>query len=757
MNVSCEKCNTDYDLEESRIGESGLTVKCTHCGHIFEVHGEEDDPFSDGPLGSMEIETPKLGAWRVRRRSGEELSFDDFATLRRWIVERRVAREDQISKTGDNWKPIGSIIELASLFDDAGPLIEAPPRAEDGPPPPVAREDLLDVDDSRLAGLDAKSDLIASSMFDPMEIKSALDSRETPREELSAAPAIISAEDDLDMLRPPPLPARNTRTRPASGPPPVVQAPPRRFSDRSSMHARLPAPPRRPSGARIGSRESVVGRPPPRASVNRLPAHRDSVPNLRAVDAGVPRRRESMVGPRRRLPPGAHPGGPGAPGGPGGRPAAPGELGMSFEGEAPPAYVNQANGGTGRGFLMGVLTMLALAGVGYFVYDNYIKPDEGTVVAPTPPVTPQGDGVAAALARAEAAYALDTELGLTRSMQAWDEALGALGTPPRDPAQAGRAHIGRAKVALARAEYALVDGDQATVKAQLGTADRALAVARTLGQDVGPLQLAMADYHRINGEVDLARNYLDQVREVPAVAAERALIEAALGLHGGKPAEAADQLGMLAAEVKALPRAAWLHAVALKMAERTAEARGATEALLAVNQGHEPARRLLASLPPAADEVADAGVPDAATPEPDAAAPKPAPKPKPKPKPKPATPTGSFDSLMDRGNALLERGKAREARKHFLAASKARPRSPEPWASLGWCELDARNYQKAIKHFDQALRQNPRYADGMYGQATAYERAGMKTQAKQAYQAYLNVHPRGSKAAIIRRKLANMP
>ena len=74
MNVSCEKCGTDYDLEDSRIGESGLTVKCTHCGHIFQVHGDEDDPFSDSPLASMEIETPKLGAWRVRRRSGEELS-----------------------------------------------------------------------------------------------------------------------------------------------------------------------------------------------------------------------------------------------------------------------------------------------------------------------------------------------------------------------------------------------------------------------------------------------------------------------------------------------------------------------------------------------------------------------------------------------------------------------------------------------------------------------------------------------------------
>ncbi len=748
MNVSCEKCGTDYDLDENRIGESGLTVKCTHCGHIFQVQGEDEDPFSDGPLGSMEIETPKLGAWRVRRRSGEELSFDDFATLRQWIVERRVGREDQISKTGDNWKPIGSIIELASLFDDAGPLLEVPPReGDDAPPPPTRREDLLDVSDVRLAGLDAKSDIVASSMFDPLEIESSI--ADERRDELSAGPAIISAEDEV--LRPPPLPARSARTRPASGPPPVVQPPPRRLSDRSSMHARLPSPPRRPSGARVAGRDSFVGRPPARASANRLPAHRDSVPNLRVADAAVPRRRDSMVGPRRRPPPGpgGHPRGPGHP---------PGELGMTFESEAPPAYAHQSgDGGTGRGFLMGVMTMLALAGVGYFVYDNYIAPRRDAQAPPPPVAEPAGPRVDDILARGRAAYARDTEIGLAEAMQAYDEALSALGTPPADPALAGQAHIGRARVALARAEYALVDGDAAGARIQSGVADRALAVARTLGQDAAGLPLTLADFHRINGEVDLARNYIDQIRSKPEVAADVALIEAALGLHGGDADAAADQLGMLSAEAKARPRAAWLHAVALKMAGRTAEARGAVEALLAVNPGHEPGRRLLASLPPA-----DAPDPDAGPPEPDAAPakpdpePEPEPKPKPKPKPRSETPSGSFDSLMDRGNALLERGKARQARSYFLAASKARPGSPEPWASLGWCELDARNYRKAIRQFDRALRQSSRYADAMYGQATAYERAGMTTQAKQAYQAYLNVHPRGSKAAIIKRKLEGL-
>ncbi|MCA9537336.1 MAG: zinc-ribbon domain-containing protein, partial [Myxococcales bacterium] len=115
MKVNCEKCSTEFEFDDAKIPEAGITVKCTHCGHLFRVEGPDDEVFADAPLGSLDEVVPRTG-WRIRRRNGDELEFDDLATLRQWIVERRVAREDEISKTGESWKPLGSIIELANLF-----------------------------------------------------------------------------------------------------------------------------------------------------------------------------------------------------------------------------------------------------------------------------------------------------------------------------------------------------------------------------------------------------------------------------------------------------------------------------------------------------------------------------------------------------------------------------------------------------------------------------------------------------------------
>ena len=37
MDVRCEKCQTEYELDEARLKPSGVTVKCTHCGHLFHA------------------------------------------------------------------------------------------------------------------------------------------------------------------------------------------------------------------------------------------------------------------------------------------------------------------------------------------------------------------------------------------------------------------------------------------------------------------------------------------------------------------------------------------------------------------------------------------------------------------------------------------------------------------------------------------------------------------------------------------------
>ena len=44
MDVRCEKCMTVYEFDDSKVGEQGVTVKCTQCGNLFKVKRRERTP-----------------------------------------------------------------------------------------------------------------------------------------------------------------------------------------------------------------------------------------------------------------------------------------------------------------------------------------------------------------------------------------------------------------------------------------------------------------------------------------------------------------------------------------------------------------------------------------------------------------------------------------------------------------------------------------------------------------------------------------
>lgn len=123
MDVRCERCKTEYDFDDGRITEAGVTVKCTTCGHIFKVKkkallvtvpakaGEEGHSTAQPVTGNE-----KLKEWKVRQASGNIFTFRELTTLQKWIVERKVTRDDEISLTGESWKRLGNIAELASFF-----------------------------------------------------------------------------------------------------------------------------------------------------------------------------------------------------------------------------------------------------------------------------------------------------------------------------------------------------------------------------------------------------------------------------------------------------------------------------------------------------------------------------------------------------------------------------------------------------------------------------------------------------------------
>ncbi|HNN51756.1 MAG TPA: tetratricopeptide repeat protein [Pseudomonadota bacterium] len=51
-----------------------------------------------------------------KRNSSQVLRCPDLLTLRQWIAEKRLTRDDEVSRTGQKWRKMGTIVEFESLF-----------------------------------------------------------------------------------------------------------------------------------------------------------------------------------------------------------------------------------------------------------------------------------------------------------------------------------------------------------------------------------------------------------------------------------------------------------------------------------------------------------------------------------------------------------------------------------------------------------------------------------------------------------------
>src|SRR5215813_4061649 len=107
MDVRCERCNAEYSLEESRITEAGVSVKCSRCGNIFMVRRkavvvtEPWPPLEGRPAAQESVAGEKAGGergqqWRVRQANGNLITFRELTTLQKWIAERKLSRDDEI-------------------------------------------------------------------------------------------------------------------------------------------------------------------------------------------------------------------------------------------------------------------------------------------------------------------------------------------------------------------------------------------------------------------------------------------------------------------------------------------------------------------------------------------------------------------------------------------------------------------------------------------------------------------------------------
>lgn len=141
MNIVCENCNTVYRFDASKIPPGGKKVKCSNCQHIFmamptseeadlrtlepDAESAGDDPeMEQGADGDVDVPRGRAdgegGDKRKQRlllrQDGTRYAVSDLATLQRWIVERRVTREAELSLDGEVWEKVAERMDLLPFF-----------------------------------------------------------------------------------------------------------------------------------------------------------------------------------------------------------------------------------------------------------------------------------------------------------------------------------------------------------------------------------------------------------------------------------------------------------------------------------------------------------------------------------------------------------------------------------------------------------------------------------------------------------------
>jgi predicted Zn finger-like uncharacterized protein len=123
MDVTCERCDTEYEFDETLLSGRGTSVKCTNCGHVFKVYAT-----------ARADEDRSASTWRLRLEGGSIDTIDSLRELQRRIGSGELTPEDQIARGEEEWKTLGSIPELETFFQAGG--VQAPAGRVVSPIPP---------------------------------------------------------------------------------------------------------------------------------------------------------------------------------------------------------------------------------------------------------------------------------------------------------------------------------------------------------------------------------------------------------------------------------------------------------------------------------------------------------------------------------------------------------------------------------------------------------------------------------------------
>ncbi|MBI5480467.1 MAG: zinc-ribbon domain-containing protein [Deltaproteobacteria bacterium] len=680
MDIRCERCQTEYEFDESKVTEAGVTVKCTNCGNLFKVRRR---PVTPAPI----VAQPGEKIWMVRSAGGEIRRFRELTTLQAWIVESKVTREDEISLTGETWKRLGDISELASFFHVVEQARAANAVVQAAAMSPTARLGSV----PGLAPAAGTAPFGQVTATEPGAPATALTGTGTARYGMAARAAAVEAL--APTIMPPGPEARAT--------PMAITAV---SADATAVPLDSPSGPVSLGNAAIGDEPAFTA---------------GAIAG--AADEGSPAWDESDG--RAAMPPPDDELGDEVPRPKHGRYllyAALGVLALVI-GVLGARYWTEIKGSFAKGTAKGAETYRN--GRELFLLDTDESFDRAKALFS------QAD---AANEQSSLGLAALAEMEATRAFYLQDDArLAERGGPAG--AKAAEAARRKALSLLEEAQRNAIEAARRPGATDVPEVQRAWAAIRlALGNPAAAV------------EADLAK-----VRARRATDPEALFIEGALRLREGQIEDARRLLGQAIQTSRsqgqpALLRAQYLLARLELDAGRVAEARALAQEILKINDQHPRARRLLelcdrGAPPPPPASPRDGGAPVVAAGPRDAGQPA---KEKEPGREKPgegAEPVGgSYESLVARAERLQKSGATGQAQKLFEKAIEQRPTGTEALTGLAYCHLDASRYQAAISSFQRALGMSPRYGEALIGLAEAYKQVGDKARALDYYKRYLD-------------------
>jgi predicted Zn finger-like uncharacterized protein len=755
VDVRCEKCQTEYELDEARLKPGGVTVKCTNCGHMFKIRKRSitnvgappPDPPRNRPSSAppasppMRPQTPARAAptvphhdeapttkradsvigeplprgepgddrhWLIRLENGEQKSCRELSALQQWIVGGIVTRESLISRSGKTWKRLGDIAELSQYFSIADEALRA--RQERSTKPvakPAAAGTMLGV------GVSAAGGTILPDDDDEV------DRRTT---------GSFKAKPDPGAPRRPP-------TQP---PPPPAKKPPTNAPS-------LGGSPQIPAGGRATAAwaSSEIA---PTESMASMPAG-PMAGKIRHVDD------EPAFAGRVRVGPSDETGF---------------ETGRVRSVDDDDDVVPQQKGGKG-GFLLVLMALLVMGAAAGAIYVFVIRKDSATVAtgsadagsavvadaavvavadAATPPPVVDAALVQTAIELAHEKLQSDKEIDLR-------DALKSLEGSAEPGADAMRAHLieGIAQGMLDRA--VLVEKSEAEklkkdAKALVLEAATPAQKALKATPDDPAANLAMAAVLRLQGKSarDVARYLEPAVAKLTPAWKRDVAIGQALALEREKKYD--DAKALLAPldasaddklEASGDVRVRFRLAMIAFAQNKPAEAKPLVDSILAAHPDHAGAKALAAKIDntvvktdplPPEDGSGSTKPPDGGNTKP------------PDGNNVNVNTGGNYDQLLARANALAETN-CTKAIELFGKALEQKPNGVEALTGMGYCHIDAKQFASAFSKFRAALAVSSKYEPALWGIAEAYMQQGRKEQALDAVKAYLDVYPGAAK------------